>query len=193
MAPRHLQPDEALVALHSGLEGLSEAEARRRLAEFGPNRVERLRRRSLLLRLAGEFVHFFAMILWVAAGLCFLAEGRDPGSGMARLGVAILVVILVNGLFAFWQEARAERALKSLEALLPRTVAVRRDGARVRLPAEQLVPGDVVELEDGDVVPADARVLEASSLLVNLACSPARAHRCPGTRKPTPSGIRCAP
>jgi sodium/potassium-transporting ATPase subunit alpha len=162
-----LSRDEALAALRSGPGGLTSAEARRRQGEFGPNRVDPVRSRPLLWELLRQFTHFFALILWVAAGLCFLAEGRDPGSGMARLGVAILVVILVNGLFAFWQEAKAEQAVRGLEALLPREVLVMREGRLTPEAAEALVPGDVIALEDGDVVPADARLLESLGLMVN--------------------------
>ncbi|HJW32717.1 MAG TPA: cation-transporting P-type ATPase [Holophagaceae bacterium] len=164
----HLLPlDEALAGLRSSPEGLTTEEAARRLVEFGPNRVEPVRNRSLLWELVRQFVHFFALILWVAAGLCFLAEWRDPGGGMAKLGVAILVVILVNGLFAFWQEAKAEQAVRGLEALLPMEVLVARNGRLVQRAAEALVPGDVVVLEDGDLVPADVRLLEGFGLMVN--------------------------
>ncbi|HJV90263.1 MAG TPA: cation-transporting P-type ATPase [Holophagaceae bacterium] len=162
-----LSPEEAMAGLKSSPEGLASEEAQRRLAEFGPNRVAEVRKRSWIWELVGQFIHFFALILWVAAGLCFLAEWRDPGGGMAKLGIAILVVILVNGLFAFWQEARAEQAVRGLEALLPRDVLVSRSGRLVQVGAEALVPGDVVILEDGDVVPADVRLLEGFGLMVN--------------------------
>src|SRR5689334_22820924 len=103
-----LSAAEALQTLHSGPAGLSGAEADR-LREFGPNSVERVRGTPLFLRFLKGFCHFFALILWVAAGLAFLAEWQDPGAGMATLGFAMLGVILVNGLFSFWQEYRAER------------------------------------------------------------------------------------
>ncbi|MBI3132958.1 MAG: cation-transporting P-type ATPase [Acidobacteria bacterium] len=164
-----LSMEEALAGLRSSPEGLTSEEAGRRLAEFGPNRVAPVRSRSLAWELVRQFVHFFALVLWVAAGLCFLAEWRDPGGGMAKLGVAILVVILVNGLFAFWQEAKAEEAVRGLEALLPMEVLVTRNGRLVQLGAEALVPGDVVVLEDGDLVPADVRLLEGFGLMVNAA------------------------
>jgi sodium/potassium-transporting ATPase subunit alpha len=187
MTPHYLTSEKAITALRSGAGGLDTAEALRRRAEFGPNKVERIHRRPLVLSLLAEFIHFFALILWVASALCFFAEWRDPGSGMVRLGWAIIVVILVNGLFAFWQEARAEQALRSLEALLPRTVAARRNGALIRIPAEDLVPGDVVELEDGDIVPGDARVLEAQGLLVNLSVLTGESAPVPRNAEPSES------
>jgi len=169
MKIHHLGVDEALASLHSQRDGLDSAEAARRLAEYGENRIERLARPPLWRRLAKEFTHLFALILWLAAGLAFLSEWRDPGQGMATLGWAILGVILVNGLFSFWQEFRAEQVLASLEALLPREVTVARDGVHRRLPAARLVPGDILLLREGDDVPADCRVIEALGVRVNLA------------------------
>ncbi len=88
---------------------------------------------------------------------------------MATLGVAIVGVIAVNGAFAFWQEARAERTVAALRALLPHEVTVLRDGTALRLPAADLVPGDVIFVQQGDNIPADCRVIEALGLRVNIA------------------------
>jgi len=164
-----LTPADALASLRSSEHGLSTPEAARRLAEYGPNRVEEIRGEPLVLRFAREFTHFFALILWLAAGLAFLAEHYEPGAGMASLGLAIIGVIVVNGVFSFWQEYRAERAIAALKDLLPRQVTVLRDGLDCRLPAENLVPGDLILVQEGDDVPADCRLIEAAGLRVNLA------------------------
>ncbi|MBP6703158.1 MAG: cation-transporting P-type ATPase, partial [Vicinamibacteria bacterium] len=164
-----LTADQALQSLQSQASGLSNAEAARRFAEFGPNRMEEIRGASLVVRFLGEFVHFFALILWVAAGLAFYAEVHQPGQGMGTMGIAIVGVIVVNGLFSFFQEYRAERALSALRRLLPREVKALRDGVLSALPTESLVPGDVLLLEEGDDVPADARVIEAHAVRVNTA------------------------
>jgi calcium-translocating P-type ATPase len=161
--------DEVLAGLRSTRAGLAAAEARRRLAEFGPNRVEELRGPPLALRFAREFTHFFALVLWVAALLSFVSEAVSPGQGMLRLGVAIIGVILINGAFSFWQEYRAERAVAALRALLPPSVKVLRDGSLVAVDAAQLVPGDVILLGAGDRVPADCRLIESYGLRVSLA------------------------
>lgn len=170
--PVHIQSltaEQSLASLHTAVTGLTAAEARRRLAEFGPNHVEEVGRESLLLSFAREFTHFFALILWVGAALAFLAETFDPGQGMARLGVAIVGVILINGVFSFWQEYKAERAVDALRQLLPQQVTVLRGGGIVEMLASDLVPGDIVLLEEGDFVPADCRVIEAFGLRVNTA------------------------
>jgi calcium-translocating P-type ATPase len=164
-----LSPDEVLASLNSRPGGLTAAEARRRLVEFGPNHLEEVARVNLPLRLAHEFTHFFAIILWLAAALCFVAEAYDPGQGMAQLGWAIVGVILINGGFSFWQEYRAERAILALRELLPQRVAVARDGTVQQVPAAELVPGDVIVVEEGESVPADCRVIEALGLRVNTA------------------------
>jgi calcium-translocating P-type ATPase len=169
MKIHHLTADEALVSLNSGPEGLSPAEAARRLQEYGPNRVERIVGMPLWLRFLREFTHFFALILWIAAGLAFAAEMADPGQGMATLGFAILGVILINGLFSFWQEFRAEKALAALEKLLPQQVKALREGKAVQILAAELVPGDILLLEEGDNIPADCRLIEAFGVRVNNA------------------------
>lgn len=129
--------------------------------------MEEVARESILLRFLKEFTQFFALILWLAAGLAFLAEWSDPGQGMAKIGYAILVVIVVSGLFSFWQEFRVERTLAALRELLPQQVDVLREGKAVRLLADRLVPGDIVLLEQGNNIPADCRVVEAFGVRVN--------------------------
>jgi magnesium-transporting ATPase (P-type) len=169
MRIHHLSADDALASLHTSAAGLTHEEAARRLAEFGPNQVAAVARRRWWLRLVRQFTHFFALILWLAAALAFIAEYRAPGQGMSMLGVAILGVIVINGLFSFWQEYRAERTLTALQQLLPQEVRVLRDGELAALAAAALVPGDVIYLEGGDHIPADCRLIEAFGVRVNIA------------------------
>ncbi|WP_407280235.1 cation-transporting P-type ATPase [Aromatoleum evansii] len=163
------QVEDVLAGLGTGRDGLGVAEAARRLATFGRNRVEARPRQLLALRFAREFTHFFAIILWLAAALALIAHRFDPGQGMGALAAAIVGVIFVNGCFSFWQEYRAERAIEALAALLPQRALVCRDGALETVLAQDLVPGDVIVLEAGDNVPADCRVIEAQGLRVNAA------------------------
>jgi sodium/potassium-transporting ATPase subunit alpha len=169
MQVTRLSTAEVIASLRTTAAGLDSAEARRRLQEFGPNRIEELKATPLWLRFLREFTHFFALILWIAAGLAWFAEWRSPGSGMWQLGAAIVAVILVNGVFSFLQEYRAERAIAALRMLLPSRVKVLRDGELQTVAADILVPGDVVVVEEGDNVPADGRLIEAVGLRVNLA------------------------
>ncbi|MBV5297366.1 MAG: cation-transporting P-type ATPase [Rhodoferax sp.] len=168
MTLAQLPVEAALASLKSGSGGLTSDEAARRQTEFGLNRVEAVAREPLWLSLGREFTHFFALILWAAAGLSWFAERREPGQGMAQLGVAIVCVILINGVFSFWQTYRAEQALDALRRLLPQQVNVLRDAGLQTLAAELLVPGDVLLLSEGDKVPADCRLIESFDLRVNL-------------------------
>ena len=142
------------------LDGLTSAEAARRLADGGANVLPAPRRPSALRQLVAELTHFFALLLWVAAGLAFFA-------GMPQLGLAIIVVVLVNGAFAFAQERRAERAAERLGDMLPRRVIVLHDGRPVSLEARDVVPGDVVVLAAGDRIPADGVLADGDGLLVD--------------------------
>ncbi|SDH44057.1 cation-transporting P-type ATPase [Nitrosomonas sp. Nm132] len=164
-----LSPLDAVASLKSTAAGLSRAEVERRLHEFGRNEVEKVARGSVWLRLIMEFSTFFSVILWVAAALAFFAEWSEPGQGMAKVGYAIVTVILVSGLFSFWQEYRVERTLAALRKLLPQQAQVLREGKVTRVPAEQLVPGDIIHLEQGNNVPADCRLIEAFGARVNNA------------------------
>ncbi|MDV6344049.1 cation-transporting P-type ATPase [Nitrosomonas sp. Is37] len=169
MKIHQLTEEQAYTSLRSNPNGLSEQEAHRRLLEYGANRVEEVEEKRLLPSFIQEFTHFFALILWLAAILAFIAEWNEPGQGMAMLGYAIIGVIIINGLFSFWQEYRAQAAVAALRNLLPHQVKAMRDGTIRQIPAEGLVPGDVIHLTDGDIVPADCRLLEAFGVRVNNA------------------------
>jgi sodium/potassium-transporting ATPase subunit alpha len=163
----NLSVADALTSLRSAEHGLTSAEAEKRLREFGSNRIEEIRGEPQWRQFFRQFTHFFALILWVAAALAFFAESRSPGAGMWQLGIAILAVIVINGSFSFWQEYRAEQAIAALRKLLPQSVKVMRDGRLFSLPAELLVPGDIVLLEEGDNVPADCRLIAGSDVRLN--------------------------
>jgi calcium-translocating P-type ATPase len=140
--------------------GLTKTEVEARRHRDGPNRLPVLRGRSPLALLAGQFVHFFAVMLWVAAGLAVVA-------GLPQLAIAIVLVILVNGLFAFVQEYRAEQAAEELRNLVPRRVMVIRDGTVLEIDASEIVVGDLVRLGPGDGISADLDVLESHGLQVD--------------------------
>jgi sodium/potassium-transporting ATPase subunit alpha len=178
-------PDEALVALRSSPAGLSAREATARLATVGPNAIEGAPRQHWSVRLAAQFTHLFARILWLAAALAIAVSVWRPDEGMLPLAAAIVAVIVVNGLFSFWQEHRAERALEALERLLPTEVIAFRDGVLARVPAAALVPGDVYLVEAGQRVPADSRVLRAVDLRVNNATLTGESEALPRDERPT--------
>lgn len=161
--------ETAFANLHTAPGGLTNASAAARRIEFGPNRIEQLSRTPLIRRLAAQFTHFFAGLLWLAALLALVVDISMPGQGMTTLAIAIVAVIVINGLFAFWQEYQAEETMVALQRLLPHRVRALRDGAVSVVPTEDIVPGDVIFLSAGDDVPADCRLLEAFGVRVNTA------------------------
>lgn len=141
--------------------GLTEREAAERLRRDGPNRIPPLPPPSLAAQAGKQLFHFFAGMLWVAAGLALL--GRMP-----ELAVAIVAVILFNAAFTFRQEQRAERAAARLRELMPQRAMAWRDGPQRQVEAAELVAGDRVLLRTGDRVPADIRLAEAENLAVDV-------------------------
>lgn len=140
--------------------GLSSAEAAALLRQYGPNTLEPIRRRPLIWTLPGHFTHLMALLLWAGGAIGFLAH-------LPQLGIAIWLVNLINGLFSFWQEYRAERAAEALHALLPLRARVLRDGAVQEIPRAEVVPGDLLLLAEGDQVAADGQLIEAHELRVD--------------------------
>jgi potassium/sodium efflux P-type ATPase len=155
-----LTPEDALRALQTTRLGLSAKEAEYRRNKVGRNALPKPRGPHLARELGAELVHFLALLLWGAAALAF-------ASGSAPLGAAIILVILLNAAFSFFQEYRAERATQALFSLLPQLAQVVRGDQRVTIPAEELVPGDVLVLREGNRISSDARVVSAENLRVD--------------------------
>ncbi len=142
--------------------GLSHEEARRRLETYGPNTLPESRGPSIPHMLLHQFTEAMVILLLVAAGISWLL-------GDVKEAIAILVIVVLNALLGFTQEYRAERALAALKKLTVPTVKVRREGLVQEISARDIVPGDIIILETGDAVPADARLLHSVSLRVEEA------------------------
>jgi magnesium-transporting ATPase (P-type) len=140
--------------------GLTSAEAASRLAKVGANAVPRRRKVPVWRMLLSEMTHLLALLLWVAAGLALLA-------GTPALAVAIATIVVLNAVFAFAQEYRADRSAERLRGLLPAVARVVRDGRKVEVPVEALVPGDLVLLSAGDRIGADLEVATSEGLTVD--------------------------
>jgi magnesium-transporting ATPase (P-type) len=148
------------LTLPLGPQGLTGAEARDRIRQQRPNVLPSKPPPPVWRQFTAQLVHFFAVMLWIAGGLAILA-------GMSQLGVAIFIVIVLNGVFAFIQEYRAERASQKLCDLLPRRAVVLRDGAPLEVDASELVVDDVVLLKGGDRISADLRLIEVHGLSID--------------------------
>jgi magnesium-transporting ATPase (P-type) len=158
-APWHaLTADEAVLRLATDARaGLTPQEAAGRLETFGPNRLPEGKKQGPLIRLLGQFNNILVYVL-LAAGFTKLMLSLWVDAGI------IFAVVALNALLGFIQEGRAEKALDSIRNMLSAEARVLRGGETRMIPAEQLVPGDIVLLESGDRIPADLRLLEVKNL-----------------------------
>jgi magnesium-transporting ATPase (P-type) len=154
-------PSRPAAAAPPTVPGLTSEQARRELERVGPNMLADGDGAHWLARLGRNFTHLFALLLWAGAALALLG-GQPP------LAIAIVAVIVVNAIFSFAQEYRAERAVKALRQILPQRVRVRRDGNPTEVTADEVVPGDVMLLAAGDRISADARLLVEVELKVDM-------------------------
>jgi calcium-translocating P-type ATPase len=156
VAPPSLDPEEAadqlLRDLRSNRKGLTGSEADRRLLQFGPNVLQRRAGPQWPKALLRQLTHPLALLLWLAAGLLVIV-------GSHVVAAAVVLIIMLNAAFSFVQELQAERAVEALAKYLPQRAKVERDGVVTEIDASQLVPGDVVVIEEGDRVAADIRLL----------------------------------
>ncbi len=141
--------------LRTSLVGLSSREADRRLLSQGPNQLERRQGKSWPRELARQVTHPLALLLWGAAALAAIA-------GITPVAIAVVIVIALNAGFAFVQELQAERAVEALQGYLPPQARVMRDGQPVQIDAVRIVPGDLLLIEEGDRISADAHIVEGA-------------------------------
>jgi Ca2+-transporting ATPase len=167
LAP-HREPAEAVVAAlgSNAAAGLSRAEAQRRLVQYGPNRLKSAPETPWWKRLLEQFENFLVIILLVAIVISavewLLQDPRE--SALPYEAIVILAIVVLNALLGFFQESRAERSVRALMDLAAPEATVVRDGERQRIPAHEIVAGDVVLVEAGDKIPADCRLIEDANL-----------------------------
>jgi sodium/potassium-transporting ATPase subunit alpha len=165
----HRQSLEALYEdLRSGEAGLTVVEAEARLARFGANELRVRKDTPEIVKFLREFRNFFAILLIVGGCLALLADYLDPGQGNLYIACALFGVVVLNSTFTYLQERQSEKIMESFQRMLPAMVVVLRDGEPDQVDANQLVPGDVILLSEGDRVPADCRLIEANRLTVDL-------------------------
>lgn len=151
---------DLMTDLHTTSTGLSQQEASTRLAKYGENTITREKQASQLLIFLKNFTSVMAILLWVSGFVAIL-------SGTLELGIAIWLVNIINGIFSYWQEHEAQKATNSLMKMLPTYTQVYRDGKLQQVNATQIVPGDVFNLQAGNAVPVDARLIKATSVQVD--------------------------
>jgi Ca2+-transporting ATPase len=157
-----LRKSEVYEALETSPEGLSPQQAKERRALYGRNVLAEPPVPAAWRKWIGFIAHPMALLLWAAGGLAVL-------TGRVDLGLTIWVVVLINASFSFWRERRAGQAVAALKDLLPSYARLIRAGQEVKVPASEVVAGDVLALAEGDSIPADARLVEAYGLRTNHA------------------------
>jgi len=155
-----MSTEEALQTLNASPQGLSTAEAKKRLAADGANSLTEEKRKGVLRVFLEQFADFMIIILIGAAILSLLTDNAESA-------IVILVVITLNAVLGTVQHFKAQKSLDSLQAMSSPTAKVMRDGQTQIIPAAEIVKGDIVLIEAGDIIPADGRILEAATLLVN--------------------------
>ena len=159
----HLLPiSEIQQLLNTGSNGLQNSEANKRLQQYGRNELAEKKKRSPIFLFLGQFKDVMIFILLIAAAVSFLI-------GEISDAIVILVIVLLNAIIGFLQEYRAEKALTALKKMSASSTTVRRSGKIQQVPSADIVPGDVVILEAGNVVPADIRITEVHSLKIDEA------------------------
>lgn len=152
--------EDLLTELKTSSNGLTVSEAKKRQVKYGPNAIHRDQHESQIKVFLKNFISLMAILLWVSGLIAIL-------TGSVELGIAIWLVNIINGIFSFWQEHKAEKATNSLMAMLPTYTQVLRDGKTQQINASELVPGDIFKLKAGDSVPVDARLMSATSVQVD--------------------------
>src|SRR5918998_411948 len=164
-AEYRLTVEEVIAGLGSdSWRGLSAEEARARLERWGPNELEAERPVPAWRRFLAQFQDVLVLLLLTATAISIGLWAYERDAALPYEGLVILGIVLLNGLLGYVQEARAERAVAALRALAAAHAAVVRDGERHSIPAAELVPGDLILIEEGDTIPADGRLVESAAL-----------------------------
>ncbi|MGQ9478890.1 MAG: cation-transporting P-type ATPase [Thermoproteota archaeon] len=166
--------DEALEKLGTTRSGLSSQEAKERLAKYGFNEIAEKKRRTALQMFLDEFKNAFILLLIAATvfsaivGYYEMIEGKEFMESFSEV-ITISAIVLLYAITGFVQEYRAERAVEALKRLAAPKARVIRDGMETIVQAKEVVPGDIIVLEEGDHIPADAHLIEVVELKVNEA------------------------
>lgn len=185
----HCQTDESVIdALKTSRQGLSADEVQRRLVEYGPNELREKKKRTVFMMFLDQFKDFMILVLIAAAVISgVIGDPEDT--------IAIIVIIVLNAVIGFVQEYRAEKAMAALKKMAAPTATVVRDGMASNIAASDLVPGDLVMIEAGKVIPADMRLVESVQLKIEEAALtgesvPAEKHQKPLHDEALPLGDR---
>lgn len=159
--------EELYTRVDSSALGLSEQEVKTRQGKYGFNVLEEKKEVPFIIKFGRHLVDFFGMLLWTGSVLAFVSESLAPGEGNFYIGIALAAVVILNAIFTFIQEYQSEKIMESFKKMMPVRVEALRDGKRQELLASELVPGDIIFLQEGNKVPADARLIHQNALKVD--------------------------
>jgi Ca2+-transporting ATPase len=159
--------EQLFTNLNTSATGLSSSEVDQRLQHYGFNILPEKKKHSLYKKLVIQFKNLFNVLLLIAALLSFITGWSANDTGSIQMGLAILGVVFLSVLFNLFQEHRAERAVEAICNLVPMNARVMRDGQTKPIPIKDIVPGDIISLEEGDKIPADARLLNCYEFSVD--------------------------
>ena len=159
--------DEVYRRLQSGPDGLTGDKAADRLQKYGPNTLPSAKKRSLTSRTILQIRNAFNLLLLFASSLSFFSGYAYSDPGSVQMGAAILAVVIINVAFSIFQEYRAEQAVQTITKMIPTKAKVLRNAIEVEVEVSEVVPGDIVVLDEGDRVPADLRLVSAFEVSVD--------------------------
>ena len=153
--------------------GLTDAQAKENLEKFGLNRLTPPPTTPEWVKFCQNMFSGFAMLLWIGAILCYIAYGiqasafEEPPDDNLYLGIVLTAVVVVTGVFSYYQESKSSKIMESFKNLVPQHALVRRNGEKITIKAEEIAIGDIVEVKFGDRIPADIRILESRQFKVD--------------------------
>ena len=166
--PPYRQPYESVIAQFHGdaARGLTTAAARDVLTQCGPNELPTIPPEPAWKRFVAQFQNPLTMLLIVATVISFVAWVIEEEGGLPYEALTILAIVILNAVLGYIQENRAEQAVAALQAMSSPTTRVQRDGQQQQIPTREVVPGDILLIEEGDTLPADGRIIESIALRV---------------------------
>ncbi|MEW6601039.1 MAG: HAD-IC family P-type ATPase, partial [Nitrospirota bacterium] len=159
--------DELYRRVDSSPLGLSPQEVTKRRLSYGLNVLEEKKEVPVIIKFGRHLFDFFGMLLWTGSALAFVSDYLAPGEGNFYIGVALAAVVVLNAVFTFIQEYQSEKIMESFKKMMPVRVEALRDGSRQEVAAAELVPGDIIYLQEGNKIPADARLIQQNALKVD--------------------------
>ncbi|VDD78681.1 unnamed protein product [Mesocestoides corti] len=174
MDEHQISLDELYARLGTNPEtGLTSEQAKTRLDRDGPNALTPPKTTPEWVKFCKNMFGGFSLLLWIGAVLCFIAHAilagvqENPTNDNLYLGIVLAAVVIITGCFSYYQESKSSKIMESFAKMVPQYAVVIRGGQRIDAPAEALVVGDIIEVKFGDRVPADIRVIKASSFKVS--------------------------